>query len=116
MSDIVKITIIGAVIFAAYKYGKNQSVKNNISSTIEEPTLKTGSFSKEIERLQENINRVLGKDLIEVTGAYSKEFKEFINDLFKDTTVLIDPIKGEISEEKLKDINKVLSNMNELIK
>ena len=116
MSNIVKIAVVGVAIYAAYNYGKNKSFLPQKSlPKVDTDTLKTGSFSKEIENLQKNINEIVGRPVVEVTGAYSNEFKEIVNEIFKNTQILIDPAKGEVQKQKLHDLNKVLENLNNLI-
>jgi len=118
MKKLKGIALISGLAFVAYLVYKhlNKNKLEPIEEAVNPVTLKIGSFSKEIENLQKNINAIVGSEVLEVSGAYSNKMKDVIAIVFKDTDALKDPLKGEIALSKLKELNTILNNINNQVK
>lgn len=104
--------LIGVSLFLVAKFTANKPVKVEAKREL----IRVGGFSKDIERLQRNINNFARKDLLEITGAYSNKMKEVILEVFKDTDYLLDVENGGLDVLKIKELNLVLENINKLNK
>ena len=113
MKKVTNILLIGVGLYAAHLLIKNSKPQAiDVTPEHEPDVLKKGSFSKEVEKLQKNINEFKGKELIVADGAYSNEFKKIVEKIFNNTTILKDPTTGEIYAAKIKELNVILENIN----
>ena len=117
MKDLRKIALLSAIAIIAYLVYKETKNNKAVVLPVETnpETLKVGSFSKEIERLQQNINDISGKEVIEVSGAYSKKMQEIVRLIFNDSDLLLDKASGELEMKQLSSLNYILENISKNI-
>ena len=113
MNNTIKIALIGVAIYSAYRIGKIEKVKKQFSLP-EKNTVKKGSFSKEIEILQKNINGIYGYEKLPISGAFCKKTKSELDVIFKEVKFYNNK-NGSIEIETLKEINKILNSLNNQI-
>ena len=110
MNQFTKIALIGIAIYSAYRLGQLKRIKTDLIED-EKEIVKKGSFSKEIEKLQKNINGIYGFEKLPITGAFCKKTKFELDHVFKEN-VFYNKIDGSIEIESLKEVNKVLNALN----
>jgi len=76
-----------------------------------EPTLTLGDKSKDVEKLQQTLNRLIGVNVVEETGTYDQKTRNVVVNIFKDTKFLQDMDKGEIKVNFVRDLEKTLNNL-----
>jgi hypothetical protein len=74
-------------------------------------TVKVGDKGKDIAELQGNINKFFQVEQIKSIGVYDKQTGKIASDIFKGTSGLIDPKKGEIKQQFLKDFNLIFNKL-----
>ena len=111
MSKNSRIAIIALVAFGAGYYLRNKRKENSAPEVVKDETIKSGDFSKEVEKLQSLINRLFGSEVVKVTGAYDKKTKEVVKIIFYDTKELINLEQGEVTVKGISLLNKVLDNI-----
>jgi hypothetical protein len=110
MKDFTKILLgIGVGVAIGYYIKKNKTLVAPAPAEIK--TIKKGDLSKEVEELQNLINRLFGTEVVEVTGAYDKKTGEVVKIIFYDTKELSNIELGEVSVESIKLLNKILDNI-----
>tara|TARA_R110001592_G_scaffold29277_5_gene106324 strand:+ start:453 stop:830 length:378 start_codon:yes stop_codon:yes gene_type:complete len=97
--------------YVRHQLSKIKIQKNNTINNINEPTIKKGDLSKEVEQLQILINKLFGDGTIEVTGAYDKKTSELVKLIFYDTKELTNIELGEVSVNSVSFLNKLLDNI-----
>ena len=110
MNKFFKISLIGLAIYSAYQLGQLKKIKKEKRS-FEKPIIKKGTFSKEIENFQKNINGIYGFEKLKITGAFCNKTKNEIDKIFKDS-LMYNIELGSIEKQGLKEINKVLFSIN----
>jgi len=72
-----------------------------------------GDKSKEVKKLQEDMNYFLGKNKNEVEedSLYSKKMMKVSNNLFSGTNALVNNNKGAIKKDFINDINLIINNL-----
>jgi len=117
MGDSIKVVGIslGVAILLAF-ISLKITEKPQKEKVIKKELIRVGGFSKDIEKLQRNINNFAKADLLEINGAYSNKMKTVILEIFKNTEYLVDSENGAIDVLRLKELNLVLENINKLNK
>tara|TARA_Y100001938_G_scaffold94298_1_gene129163 strand:- start:163 stop:510 length:348 start_codon:yes stop_codon:yes gene_type:complete len=113
MNNTFKIALVGIAIYSAYRIGKIEKDKKQFILS-ETKKVKKGSFSKEIELLQKNINGIYGFEKLPISGAFCKKTKNELDVIFKDSK-FYDNSNGSIQIETLKEINKIFNSLNNQI-
>jgi hypothetical protein len=101
--NLKNIAILGAVGFIVYKIA-NKKTKDSSGY------IQKGDKNTTIKKLQENINKIAGQQILNESGEYDKKTLTAVQNMFKDTNVLLNEETGKLDCDYVKKFNKQMEN------